>query len=48
MIADIVVAALVIIAAAFALKSVIRQRKKGGCGCTCGKSDCPGCKKKRG
>lgn len=44
MIATVIICVILAAAVAFALRSVIRTRKSGGCGCGC--ADCPHkCKK---
>ena len=41
---DIIVIAVLAVVVAFAVRSLMRQRKKGGCaGCSCGCGSCQGC-----
>ena len=41
MIANLVIGAIILAALFFAVRSVIKQNKKGGCGCGCSACDCP-------
>lgn len=44
--ADYVILAIIAVAIFFAVRSLVRRGKKGGCGCGC--SDCSGCPGSKG